>query len=39
MYPRRAVGDEGEVLDVIVQRRRDHGATLALLKRLPRTGR
>ena len=32
----RAVDDEGEVLDVAVQKRRDHGAALRLLKRLTR---
>lgn len=32
----RAVDDEGEVLDLVVQRRRDHGAALTLHKRLLR---
>ena len=36
MYLWRAVDDEGEVLDVVVQKRRDHNAALALLKRLLR---
>lgn len=36
MYLWRAVDDEGEVLDVVVQKRRDHDATLTLLKRLRR---
>jgi transposase-like protein len=36
MYVWRAVDDEGEVLDVIVQRRRDTDAALKLLKRLLR---
>lgn len=36
MYLWRAVDDEGEVLDVVVQKRRDHGAALTLLKRLLR---
>ncbi len=36
MYVWRAVDDEGEVLDLIVQRRRDNGAALTLLKRLLR---
>ena len=36
MYVWRAVDDEGEVLDVIVQRRRDAQAGLKLLKRLLR---
>ena len=36
MYIWRAVDDEGEVLDLVVQRRRDHGAALTLLKRLLR---
>ncbi len=36
MYLWRAVDDEGEVLDVIVQRRRDTEATLKLLKRFLR---
>jgi putative transposase len=36
MYIWRAVDDEGEVLDLVVQRRRDHGAALKLLKRLLR---
>ncbi|MDO9075870.1 MAG: IS6 family transposase [Brevundimonas sp.] len=34
MYLWRAVDDEGEVLDVVVQKRRDHDAALTLLKRL-----
>ena len=36
MYLWRAVDDEGEVLDVVVQKRRDHDAALRLLKRLLR---
>lgn len=36
MYLWRAVDDEGEVLDVVVQKRRDHHAALTLLKRLLR---
>ena len=36
MYVWRAVDDEGEVLDLVVQKRRDHSAALALLKRLLR---
>lgn len=36
MYLWRAVDDEGEVLDVMVQKRRDHVAALKLLKRLLR---
>lgn len=36
MYVWRAVDDEGEVLDVVVQKRRDHDAALTLLKRLLR---
>lgn len=36
MYLWRAVDDEGEVLDVVVQKRRDHEAALNLLKRLLR---
>lgn len=36
MYLWRAVDDEGEVLDVIVQRRRDAEAALKLIKRLLR---
>ncbi|SJM66651.1 Mobile element protein [Brevundimonas diminuta 3F5N] len=36
MYLWRAVDDEGEVLDVMVQRRRDTEAALKLLKRLLR---
>jgi transposase-like protein len=36
MYLWRAVDDEGEVLDVAVQRRRDHDAALVLLNRLLR---
>jgi len=34
MYLWRAVDDEGEVLDVLVQRRRDKEAALKLLRRL-----
>ena len=34
VYLWRAVDDEGEVLDLVVQRRRDTGAALKLLKRL-----
>jgi len=36
MYLWRAVDDEGEVLDLVVQRRRDTEAALKLLKRLLR---
>ena len=36
MYLWRAVDDEGEVLDLVMQRRRDTGAALKLLKRLLR---
>lgn len=36
MYLWRAVDDEGEVLDLVVQRRRDTQAALKLLRRLPR---
>ncbi|THD59270.1 IS6 family transposase, partial [Phenylobacterium sp.] len=36
MYIWRAVDDEGEVLDLVVQRRRDADAALKLLKRLLR---
>ncbi|RYG88202.1 MAG: IS6 family transposase [Alphaproteobacteria bacterium] len=36
MYLWRAVNDEGEVLDLVVQRRRDTGAALKLLRRLLR---
>ena len=36
MYLWRAVDDEGEVLDVVVQKRRDHDAAMTLLKRLLR---
>jgi len=36
MYLWRAVDDEGEVLDLVMQRRRDNGAALKLLKRLLR---
>ena len=36
MYLWRAVDDEGEVLDVVVQKRRDHEAALTLLRRLLR---
>ncbi len=32
MYLWRAVGDEGEVLDVLVQRRRDRAAALKLMR-------
>ena len=35
IYLWRAVDDEGEVLDLVVQRRRDTDATLRLLRRLP----
>lgn len=34
MYPWRAVDDEGEVLDVLVQKRRNKGAALLLRKLL-----
>ncbi len=34
MYLWRAVDDEGEVLDVVVQKRRDHDAALKLLEAL-----
>ena len=34
MYLWRVVDDEGEVLDLVVQRRRDKGAVLTLLRRL-----
>ena len=34
MYLWRAVDDEGEVVDLVVQRRRDTEAALRLLKRL-----
>jgi transposase-like protein len=34
MYPWRAVDDEGEVLDLIMQHRRDTEAALKLIKRL-----
>ncbi len=34
MYLWRAVDDEGEVLDLVVQRRRDTEAALRLLRRL-----
>jgi putative transposase len=34
MYLWRAVDDEGEVLDVLVQRRRDKAAALKLLRKL-----
>lgn len=34
MYLWRAVDDEGEVLDLVMQRRRDTNAALKLLKRL-----
>ena len=34
VYRWRAVDDEGEVLDLVVQRRRDTGPALKLLKRL-----
>jgi len=33
-YPWRAVDDEGEVLDVLVQRRRNRAAALKLMRRL-----
>ena len=36
MYLWRAVDDKGEVLDLVMQRRRDNGAALKLLKRLLR---
>ena len=36
MYLWRAVDDEGEVLDLVMQRRRDNGAALTLLQRLLR---
>jgi len=36
MYLWRAVDDEGEVLDLVMQRRRDTGAALKLIKRLLR---
>ena len=36
MYLWRAVDDEGEALDVVVQRRKDTDAALKLLRRLPR---
>jgi transposase-like protein len=36
MYPWRAVDDEGEVLDLVMQRRRDTNAALKLLRRLLR---
>ena len=36
MFLWRAVDDEGEVLDVVVQRRRDTDAALRLLRRLLR---
>lgn len=36
MYLWRAVDDESEVLDVVVQRRRDNEAALKLLRRLLR---
>ena len=36
MFLWRAVDDEGEVLDLVVQRRLDTGAALTLLKRLLR---
>jgi transposase-like protein len=36
MYLWRAVDDEGEVLDLVMQRRRDRSAALRLLKRLLR---
>jgi transposase-like protein len=36
MYLWRAVDDEGEVLDLVMQRRRDTNAALELLKRLLR---
>ena len=36
MYLRRAVDDEGEVLDLVMRRRRDTDAALKLIKRLLR---
>ena len=36
MYLWRAVDDEGEVLDVLVQRRRDKAAALKLMRKLLR---
>ena len=36
MYLWRAVDDEGEFLDLVMQRRRDTNAALKLLKRLVR---
>jgi putative transposase len=39
MYLWRAVDDEGEVLDVVVQKRRDTEAALRLLRRLLRKER
>ena len=36
-YLWRAVDDEGEVLDIIVQARRDRKAALKLMRRLPET--
>ena len=36
MFPWRAVDDEGEVMDMVVQKRRDTGAALKLLRRLLR---
>jgi putative transposase len=38
MYLWRAVDDEGEVLDVLVQKRRDKKAAMKLLRRLNRPG-
>lgn len=38
MYPWRAVDDEGEVLDVLVQKRRNKGAALLLRKLLRNQG-
>jgi putative transposase len=37
MYLWRAVDDEGEVLDVLVQKRRNNAAALKLLRKLPKT--
>src|SRR3712207_2241832 len=36
MYLWRAMDDQGEVLDVLVQRRRDQAAARKLMRRLPR---
>jgi putative transposase len=35
----RAVGDAGEVMDMIVQKRRDAGVTIRLLRRLLKSQR